>query len=491
MSGAIQSGRIARRPRATPVIHLILLIALVGLWAAVELFDAPVAEAVRAATRDTGLVVIGLALAAILLLLLGGGVWVAFSLLAAGFLGMMLFTDRPVGSVLASNVWGASNSWSLAALPLFIWIGEILFRSRLSEDMFSGLAPWTGWLPGRLLHVNILGCGIFAAVSGSSAATAATIGKMSIPELAKRHYDERMTIGTLAGSGTLGLLIPPSIILIVYGVATEQSIARLFIAGVLPGIMLVVLFMGYVAVWAVFNPRRVPPRDPPMPLGARIYNSRRLIPVTLIIVGVIGSIYAGFASPVDAAAVGVLLSLVLSWLSGSLDWKTFVAGLMGATRTSCMIAFILAGAAFLTTAMGFTGIPRELAAWIGALKLSPHMLLFALTVFFVVLGCFLDGISVVVLTTAVLEPMIRTAGLDLIWFGIYLVVVVEMSQITPPVGFNLFVLQSMTGRDILYVARCALPFFFLLLAAVALLVAFPGIATTLPDLMGNAATKNR
>ncbi|MBE0531689.1 MAG: TRAP transporter large permease subunit [Rhodospirillales bacterium] len=428
---------------------------------------------------------IGLSVALIVALftLLGSGVWVAISLLGIALFAMMAFTNAPTGLVLATTTWGSSNSWALASLPLFIWMGEILFRSRLSEDMFTGLAPWLNRLPGRLLHVNVLGCGVFAAVSGSSAATAATIGKMSIPELDRHGYPPIMSIGTLAGSGTLGLLIPPSIILIVYGVATEESIARLFIAGVLPGLMLVFLFMGYVAAWSLVYPHRIPPADATMGFIQRLYQTRRLIPILLLIAGVIGSIYAGVASPTDAAAVGVLLSLVLSWWSGTLSWRTFADSLMGATRTSCMIAFILAGAAFLTVAMGFTGIPRLLAEWIGSLGLTPAMLLAALTVFFVVLGCFLDGISVVVLTTAVILPMIEQAGIDKIWFGIYVVLVVEMAQITPPVGFNLFVLQGLTGRNILYVAKAALPFFFLLLLAVVLIIVFPEIATYLPQRM--------
>ncbi len=426
-------------------------------------------------------------LIAALLVFLASGVWVAVSLLAAGFLGMVFFTSAPAGQVMATTIWGASKSWALAALPLFIWMGEILYRSRLAEDMFSGLAPWMTRIPGRLMHVNILGCGIFAAVSGSSAATVATIGKISIPQLMKRGYDERMTIGTLAGSGTLGLLIPPSIILIVYGVATEQSIARLFIAGVLPGAMLMVMFMGVVVLWALLHPGKTPPREASTGLWQRVWGARRLIPVLLLIAGVIGSIYIGVATPTEAAAVGVFFALLLSWLSGSLDRGTFVDGLMGATRTSCMIAFILAGAAFLTVAMGFTGIPRALAEWIGSLGLSPYALLFALTIFFVIVGCFLDGISVVVLTTAVILPLVEQAGIDKIWFGIYLVIVVEMSQITPPVGFNLFVLQGLTGHSILAVARAALPFFFVLLVAVALLVAFPEIALFLPSRMFDAS----
>ena len=430
---------------------------------------------------DTTIIAIGLGLG--MLAALASGIWVAVALFAVALAAVVLLVSVPAGTVLATTVWGASNSWDLTALPMFIWMGEILFRSRLSEDMFEGLSPWMRNLPGRLLHVNILGCGIFAAVSGSSAATTATIGKMSLPELRKRGYDENMAIGTLAGSGTLGLLIPPSIILIVYGAATEQSISRLFIAGIVPGAMLCVLFMGYVAVWSMLNSSRMPEKEPAIPVWERLKATRRLFPVMLLIIGVVGSIYAGLAAPNEAAAVGVVLSLLLSWAAGTLNRKTFSQALMGATRTSCMIAFILAGAAFMTVAMGFTGIPRELATWIGSLNLTPFELLAALTVFFVVLGCFLDGISVVVLTTSVILPMIEQAGLDLIWFGIYLVIVVEMSQITPPVGFNLFVLQGMTGHNIFKVARMALPFFLLMVLAVLLVVIFPQIALWLPQNM--------
>ena len=432
-------------------------------------------------------VVLALTLLGALFLFLGSGVWVALSLFGVAAVAVAVFTSVPVGEILAITVWGGSNSWELAALPMFIWMGEILFRSRMSRDMFTGLAPWIARFPGRLLHVNILGCGIFAAVSGSSAATAATIGRMSIPELRQRGYDESMMIGTLAGSGTFGLLIPPSIILIVYGVGADQSIVRLFIAGVVPGVMLVVLFMSYVTLWSLMHRDRVPPADPPTEWIERIRAARSLIPVVALIIGVIGTIYTGFASPTEAAAIGVLLALLLSWVSGSLSRRTFIGGLMAATRTSCMIAFILGGAAFLTVAMGFTGIPRQLAGWIGAMDLAPGMLLVALTVFFVLLGCFLDGISVVVLTTSVILPMVEAAGLDLIWFGVYIVLVVEMSQITPPVGFNLFVLQSLTGRDILYIARCALPFFLLLTAAVILVIVFPELVTWLPGQLDHRA----
>ena len=426
-------------------------------------------------------------LSVILLILLfaflGAGLWVALSLLGVGIAAMALFSNAPLGLVMATTMWGHSNNWALAALPLFIWMGEILFRSRLSEDMFAGLAPWMNRLPGQLLHVNVFACGIFAAVSGSSAATAATIGKLSIPELKERGYPEKMVIGTLAGSATLGLLIPPSIILIVYGVATEQSIARLFVAGVLPGLMLVALFVGFLAVWSLLNRHRLPDESENVPFRERLRRSRRLIPVLLLILGVIGSIYAGLASPTDAAAVGVVLALILSWSSGSLTFQTFKDGLMGAMVTSCMIAFILAGASFLTVAMGFTGIPRTLAEWIGSMELSTFPLLAALTIFFVILGCFLDGISVVVLTASVIMPMVLDAGIDPLWFGIFLVIVVEMSQITPPVGFNLFVLQSLTGRDILSVAVAALPFFCLMIVAIILIIIFPEIVTFLPGQM--------
>ncbi|OKH88221.1 TRAP transporter large permease [Thalassospira sp. TSL5-1] len=426
---------------------------------------------------------IGLVLMALLFLFLGAGLWVALSLFAIGIIGLEFFSGAQTGPVMATTAWSSIATWSLAPLPLFIWMGEILFRSRLSEDMFTGLAPWLNRLPGRLLHVNILGCGIFAAVSGSSAATAATIGRMSIPELRKQGYADKLILGTLAGSGTLGLLIPPSIILIVYGVSAELSIARLFIAGVLPGIMLIVLFMGFVMIWSTIHKDKMPPAAPSIPFMDKVRASGRLIPVILLITAVIGSIYGGIATPTEAAAFGVVGALILSAFSRTLSWASFVDGLMGATRTSCMICFILAGASILTVAMGFTGIPRELAGLISDMHLSPYALLAMLTLFFIVMGCFLDGISVVVLTTSVILPMVQAANIDALWFGIYLVLVVEMSQITPPVGFNLFVLQGLTGKNLFSIAVAALPFFFLLMAAVALITIFPGIATWLPTQM--------
>ena len=427
--------------------------------------------------------VVGLILLGLLFVFLAGGLWIALSLSAVAAVALAFFSNSSVGLNLAVTFWGHSHSWSLTALPLFILMGEILLRSRLSKDMFNGLAPWLGGLPGRLLHVNVLGCAIFAAVSGSSAATAATIGKMSIPELKSRGYPESLILGTLAGSATLGLLIPPSIILIVYGVATEQSIARLFVAGLIPGALLVGLFSAYVAVRAWMDPNLIPAETTKPSLKEKLWEARGLIPVALLISGVIGAIYTGIASPTDAAALGVLLSILLAVLSGSFTRSDFLNALLSAARTSCMIAFILLGAAFLAVSMGFTGLPRNLASWIGEMGLSPYVLLAVLTIFFIVLGLFLDGISVVVLTTSIIMPMVLAVGIDPIWFGIYLVLVVEMSQITPPVGFNLFVIQGLTGIDILRIAKAALPFFFLLLLAVVLITLFPQIVTYLPEAM--------
>ena len=426
-------------------------------------------------------------LVAALFALLASGLWIGLSLIGVAVIAMWLFTTRPAGDAMATTIFGASSSWTLTALPLFIWMGEILFRTRLSEDMFRGLAPWMTRLPGRLVHTNIIGCAIFAAISGSSAATCATIGKMSIPELKKRGYPDSITIGSLAGSGTLGLLIPPSIIMIVYGVAAEVSIARLFIAGILPGILLAALFMGYVMIWGLLNRDSIPPSDIVMRLRDKIWASRQLIPVIGLILLVLGSIYAGIATATESAALGVVGALLLSLAQGSMNWRTFWDSVMGATRTSCMIALILAGSAFLSLAMGFTGLPRHLAEWIASLDLPPGALILALTLFFILLGCFIDGISLVVLTIAILLPVVQPAGFDLIWFGIFIVLVVEMAQITPPVGFNLFVLQSMTGKSILYVARVTLPFFVLMAIAVTLVWLFPEIATYLPSQMRTAA----
>jgi C4-dicarboxylate transporter, DctM subunit len=425
----------------------------------------------------TGLLVLSL------FLILGSGVWIGLTLSGVAWIGMQLFSSRPAGDAMAVTIWGSASSWTLTALPLFVWMGEILFRTRLSNDMFKGLAPWVQSLPGRLLHTNVVGCTIFAAVSGSSAATCATIGKMTLPELKLRGYPDDIVIGTLAGAGTLGLLIPPSIIMIVYGVTAEVSISRLFISGLLPGLLLASLFSGYIALWALANPGKVPQAQRTFTFLQKLAESRSLIPVVLLIAAVLGSIYSGIATATEAAAVGVMGSLIISAVQGSMNWSTFKDSLMGATRLYCMIALILAGAAFLTLSMGYIGLPRHLAEWIASLGLSQAQLIVVLAVFFIILGCFLDGISMVVLTMGVIMPTVVAAGIDPIWFGIFIVLVVEMAQITPPVGFNLFVLQGMTGRELTWIARVTLPMFFLMCAAIALIYLFPAIVTWLPQQM--------
>jgi tripartite ATP-independent transporter DctM subunit len=423
-----------------------------------------------------------------LMLLLASGLWIGLALLGVAAVAMAGFTSRPVLDTMALTIWGSTSSWTLTALPLFLWMGEILFRTRLTAELFRGLAPWLHRVPGRLLHTHVLGCGIFAAVSGSSAATCATIGRITLPELKSRGYPDAIAIGSLAGAGTFGLLIPPSIIMIVYAVATEVSIAKLFVAGVVPGLMLMVLFSLYLVGWSLKNRalmRAVTSAEEGAAPGwrERLVALRHLGPVVALIGLVIGSIYSGLATATESAAMGVAGALVLSALDGSLRWRSFTDGLLAATRVYCMIGLILTGAAFLTLAMGFIGLPREVAALIGRMDLSPPMLLVVLTLFFIVLGCFLDGISMVVLTMAVLLPTVQAAGIDLIWFGVFIVLAVEMAQITPPVGLNLFVLQGLTGREMPYIARAALPFFLLLMLAVVLIWAFPALVLHLPGLM--------
>jgi C4-dicarboxylate transporter, DctM subunit len=424
-----------------------------------------------------------LLLIGLMLVILSTGVWIGLALGFVGYLAFILMTSANPALSFAPTVWGSMNSWTLTALPMFIWMGEILFRSSLSDDMFKGLAPWMQRLPGRLLHTNVFGCGIFAAISGSSAATAATIGRMTIPELRKRGYDDFMNIGSLAGSGTLGLLIPPSIIMIVYGVAAEVSIARLFIAGVIPGIVLMLIFSGVLIGWALMNPDKVPPRDAPMTFREKLHESRRLIPIVALIGIVLGSIYTGVATPTESAVLGVVGSLILTVLTNTFSWKMFADSVMGAVRTNAMIGLILAGASFLTVAMGFTGLPRIFAEWINSLGLSQIALIMALMVVYIILGCLIDGISMVVLTAAVVMPAVKAAGIDLVWFGIFVVLVVEMAQITPPVGFNLYVLQALTKKPMGYIAASALPFFVAMIGMVFFIIFFPELVTWLPNQM--------
>jgi tripartite ATP-independent transporter DctM subunit len=419
----------------------------------------------------------------VMMLLLSGGVWIAMTLAICGWIGQAFFTSTSPGANLFSSFWESNASWELAALPLFIWMGEILFRSRLSEEMFEGLRPWLNRVPGRLMHTTILGCGIFGSVSGSSAATCATISKVALPELLKRGYDEKIALGSLATAGTLGILLPPSITMVVYAVAADASIIRIFLAGFLPGFLLMALFSGYIVWWSLRHPAQVPPADPPTSFAEKIRRSGNLIPCTVLILFIVWVLLAGWATATECAAFGVLGSLALAWWSKSLTWETFWEGLMGTTRSSCMIMFILAGAAFLTKTMAFTGIPRVLAEWVIAQQLSPYALIAVLTLVYLVLGTALDGISMIVLTAAVVLPMIQKAGFDLVWFGIFIVLLVEIAEVTPPVGFNLFVLQNMTGKDSNTIARAAIPFFACLVLCIVLITVFPQIVTILPDLV--------
>ncbi|HYC47356.1 MAG TPA: TRAP transporter large permease subunit [Burkholderiales bacterium] len=422
-------------------------------------------------------------LLALLLVLLAGGVWIAISLAAVAWFGLQLFTSSPPELNLFQSFWGTTASWNLAALLLFVWMGEILYRTKLSDEMFEGLAPWLGWLPGRLMHVNVLACGIFGTVSGSSSATCATIAKVALPELKRRGYDEKMCLGSLCGSGTLGLLLPPSIIMVVYAVAAEVSILKVFLAGFLPGLLLMALFSGYLVVWALLNPEKTPREETTLTLRAKLRHSRNLIPCLLLIVFVVGVMAGGWATATESAAFGVVGALATAWWSGGLTRETFWSSLMGATRLSCMILFILGGAAFLASCMAFTGIPKALAAWVGAMDPSPYALMAVLALIYLVLGTALDGISMIVLTTAIVLPMVEKAGFDLVWFGIFVVLLVEIAEVTPPLGFNLFVLQTMSGHDSNYVALASLPFFFMMLIALALITVFPEIATWLPDIL--------
>jgi len=427
------------------------------------------------------LIQIALLLLLLLVALLAGGLWIGITLIVCGFAGMQFAgATIPPGPVLATTIWGNSASWTLAALPLFIWMGEILFRTRLSEEMFRGLAPWLNWLPGRLMHVNVLACGIFGSVSGSSAATTATVAKIALPELQKRGYDKMVSLGSLAGSGTLGILIPPSIMMVIYAVQANVSIIQVFLAGFLPGLLVMVLYSGYIILWSLANPKKTPPHDPPLPFREKLRESAKLMPTMLLIALVFLSLLMGWATATECAAWGVLGSLAIAWWHGMLSWSSFWHSVMGSTRVTCMIMLILAGASYMSTSMAYTGVPQALATWVGSFDLSPYALIAALTLMYIVLGTALDGISMIVLTTAVVIPMIKHAGFDLVWFGIFVVLVVEMAEVSPPVGFNLFVLQTMSGEDSNTVARASLPFFFLLVLAVAIITVFPDIVMWLP-----------
>jgi tripartite ATP-independent transporter DctM subunit len=415
--------------------------------------------------------------------LLAGGVWIGVSLLVLGATGLHLFTSIPAGKVLGAIAWNTLNSWPLTCLPLFIFMGEILFRTRLSEQLFKGLAPWVHWLPGKLLHSNVLGCALFAAISGSSAATCATVSKVTLPEFERLGYNRSLSIGSLAGSGTLGFLIPPSIVMVIYGVLADQSIGKLFMAGVIPGALAAGLYMGYIGLRGLIDPGITPGTSSVYTWQDRFRAFPEIIPVMTLMIMVLGTIYTGWATPTEAAAIGVAGALLIGWLSRTLTWASFKDSLFGATRTTCMMCLIVLGASYFSSAMGYLGIPRAMAMMVAGWDLSPYLLIFALAILYIILGCFLDGGSIIVITLPITLPLVEAAGFSAIWFGVFLVIMAELCQLTPPLGFNLFVLQKETGLEIETIIKASIPFFLLLLLTVALITVFPQIALWLPSRM--------
>ncbi len=425
-----------------------------------------------------------LAVFGVLLLTLSAGIHIGFSLFIVGFCGMTLFSPLPPGGNLASSVWSTINKWELVALPLFILMGEILFHSGISEKLFKGLVPWLYRLPGGLLLMNIVACTFFAAVSGSSAATTATVGRITLAEFEKLGYDEKLAIGSLAGAGTLGFLIPPSLIMIVYAILAEVSIGKMFIAGILPGFLLASIYILYIIYRGLRDPSIAPRMQESYSWRERFVAIKDLLPLIVLICMVLGSIYAGFATPTEAAALGVFGATLFAVINRQLTFKGLFDCLLAAVKTTSMICLIVMGASYLSRVMGFLGIPAAMTQAIVGLELSPYTLMLMLGLVYVVLGCILDGFSIVVMTLPIALPMATASGFDPIWFGIYLILMVELSQITPPVGFNLFVIQGLTGKPIGEIAIYALPFFFLMVLTTAIITVFPEIALYLPRLMG-------
>ena len=433
--------------------------------------------------------IVSLLILALVFFFLGSGMWVFAGLLMVSITGLMLvldsFSAHRIGVTVTKIMYRYASTWELAAIPMFIWMGEIIFRTDISDRLFRGLAPLVDGIPGRLLHTNIAGCTLFAAVSGSSAATTATVGKITTTELARRNYDTDLAIGSLAGAGSLGLLIPPSIVMIIYGVLAEVSVSRLFAAGVFPGLLIAGLYSGYIIVRCSVSPGLSPPSGERYTIWERFLAIGNLLPILILMVIVLGSIYSGLATPSEAAAVGVTAAILVTVAMRQLTWKVFSESIMGAVRTSCMVCIILVAAAFLSTAMGYLHVPANVAKAIGGLGLSPYSLMFILALFYIMLGLFLDGISITVMSLPITLPLILQAGFDPVWFGVFLVIMVELGQVTPPIGFNLFVIQGMTGHSIGKVALAAMPFFFLMCIGVVIVTIFPEIALWLPDALFN------
>jgi tripartite ATP-independent transporter DctM subunit len=422
-------------------------------------------------------------LLAVVLAGLASSLWIGFSLMGAGVLSLAWFRDLPIDRVLAGDLWGRLNADELVTLPLFILMGDILYHTRLSESLFRGLAPLVQRLPGGLLHVNVLGCTLFAAVSGSSAATTATVGRMTLTELQKRGYDRDLSLGSLAGSGTIGLMIPPSIPLIVYGILAEVSILELFIAGIVPGLLIACCYIGWIMFTVWRRPDVQPQARESVSWAIRLKALIELSPLVFLVSLVIGSMYSGLASVTEAAAIGVGGALLIALFQRTLTWSNLRDALLSTVRTCSMIGLIMAGALFLSKTMAMLGIPAATAQWVGSLGLSPYVLILMLLIVYLVLGMFIDGLSSMVMTLPVALPMVVAAGFDPIWFGVFIVITIELSNITPPVGFNLFVIQHMTGERQGRVAQAALPFCALLLALVGLLTVWPQIVMWLPVLM--------
>lgn len=424
--------------------------------------------------------------------LLLSSIWIGASLMLTGIFGMLIFKNHlpasisiidKIGDLLSSSLYDSLNSWSLASLPMFILMGELLYKSSISSKLFNGLIPWLNNVPGRLLHINVAACSLFAAVSGSSAATTATVGKITLTELKKRGYSKSLAIGSLAGSGTLGFLIPPSLIMIIYGVLSNVSIGQLFIAGILPGLLLASSYAIYIIIAATINKNAVPEKSDKITWKNKVDSIKDLAPIMFLITLVLGSIYAGFATPTEAAALGVLGSVLLGLYFKSLDFEVFKVAILNSIKTTVMISFIIAGAGFLSQVVGFLGIATALSEYIASLHLSPYMLIFVVGIMYMILGMMLDGISMVVMTLPIVLPIITLAGFDPLWFGIFLVFMVELSQITPPVGFSLFVIQSISGEKIDYILKATFPFFVIMILVVVLVTAFPEIAFYLPRRM--------
>ncbi|PHQ71425.1 MAG: C4-dicarboxylate ABC transporter permease [Sneathiella sp.] len=414
---------------------------------------------------------------------LGIGVWVFIGLLLVSVTVQIFVLDMSfvkIGAIASSIMLRSASSWELAAIPMFIWMGDIIFRTDISKRLFRGLTPLVNKIPGRLLHVNIVGCTLFAAVSGSSTATAVTVGKISLEELSKRNYDPMISVGSLAGAGSLGLLIPPSIVMIVYGILAEVSIVQLFAAGVFPGLMIAALYSTYIAVKVKLNPSLIMDQD----IETRSFSMsdvKDLTPIGVLIVVVLGSIYTGVATPSEAAAIGVTAALLLALVTKQLTKNLFIESIMSAVKMSAMVISLVVAAALLSSTMGYLHLPQKIATAIANLDLAPYALMAMLAAFYILLGLFLEGISITVMSLPITLPLVIQAGFDPMWFGVFLILMVELATITPPVGFNLFVLQGLTNMSISKIAKAAFPFFLLLVVGVVLLTIFPQIALWLPQ----------